>query len=203
MFTKFRFAPAGLGIILALGFPALIRAHGGEDHGAPKPAQAISPGLRVASASSDRYEVVIKYPAGPVGKAVNAQLFLSDLETNAPIAGAKVTLEIPDQEFKIIASPDKDAGIYAFEMIAKKAGEFDGLVTIEPGGDKEPDLLPVPALLLGPIPIPHTPSHWLWYVGGTILFLVAGMAVLTRMRRTRRPVPRDMAIFPESEKVAS
>lgn len=178
-----------------------LRAHGDDDHGAAKAAVAPTGGLRIASASSDRFEVVLKVPAGPLGRPVAARIFLSDVESNVPIAGAKVTVEIPDQNIKIIASPEKDAGIYSFELIARQAGHFDALVTLEPGGTGDPDLLPVTGLELGPAASDRTWHFSRWIVAGALLLIaVLAIAVFARIRRNRGALSREHEIFSAAEK---
>lgn len=191
-------------LILVLALPASRRAGGGDDHdhGTAKPADAPpTGGLRVASASSDRFEVVLKIPAGPTGKPVAARLYLSDAESNVPVAGAKVTVEVPDQAIKIIASPEQDAGIYAFALIAKEAGHFDALVTIEPGGTDDLDLLPVTGLELGPVTSERKWHFSRWIAAGVLLLLaVLAVAVITRIRRNRGAGSRDPGIFSAAER---
>lgn len=188
-------------LILAPALPAALNAHGNDDHGAAKAAAPPTGGLRVASAGSDRFEVVLKAPAGPLGKPVAARLYLSDTESNVPVAGAKVTVEVPDQAIKIIASPEQDAGIYAFALIAKDAGHFDALVTIEPAGAGEPDLLPVTGLELGPVAGERQWHFSRWIVAGVLLLLaVLAVAGVARIRRNRGAGSRDPGIFSAAER---
>jgi hypothetical protein len=72
-------------------------AHGGEDHGAPPPPPMSGDhGSRTASASTSAVELVTRWPAVPAGQAFPVRVLISDFETNAPVEGAAVTLDLSD-----------------------------------------------------------------------------------------------------------
>lgn len=159
----------------------LVLAHGGEDHGpaaaAPAPAGIVGD-TRGASTMSDQFELVLRWSAEGAGggDAVTmtpVALFLADRDTNAPIAGAGISLRWVDgsgAQSEANATATSAPGIYRAEM-AGPAGLY-ALTAVITAGDRG-DLLTVAELRFGPAPagpgtsdstVP-TEGHglpWLW-----------------------------------------
>ena len=79
--------------LLAVG-PAPARV--GEEHAPAAPPPAVA-ARHTLSAVSDEFELVSKNDPLEPGKPGRIDLYLSDFETNAPVSGATVTLQLRSQ----------------------------------------------------------------------------------------------------------
>ncbi len=92
-------------------------AHGGEDHGDAAPAPASTPGasasMLTTSATTEQFELLLKYPPPEVGADTRLRFFLADYETNRPIEGGSLALSFTPAGVKVVTPPAMTSpGIY-------------------------------------------------------------------------------------------
>jgi hypothetical protein len=168
-------------------------AHGGEDHGdAAKAATPVGATTFSAVATSEQFEVLLRYaPLKPGGDA-DLRLFLSDFATNAPVRGAKLTFTSPEDPKLTFQTTEKGPGEYLVETTfpAKKAYSL----TVQVAAGQQADLLLLEGIAVGKeLPVAVAPAAaaqpWLsWKTGllllGTFLLGVAAASLLLRRRRS-------------------
>ena len=92
--------------VLAFGARAA-RSHEGHDD-APGGGTAAVSSRHVLIATSDRYELVLKNDALRPGMKTDLEVYLSEFQTNAPIAEAAITLSLRSgSRERGMASPDR------------------------------------------------------------------------------------------------
>jgi|GEM_PF-689866 len=100
---------------IAPGHGAL--AHGGEDHGEAAPAPVGTPGASASMlttlATTEQFELLLKYPPPEIGGDARLRFFLADYETNRPLEGGSIALSFTPAGVKVIAPPAMSSpGIY-------------------------------------------------------------------------------------------
>lgn len=193
-FTPVRYLLAALLLLLVPTPPA--RAHGGEDHGAPAPG-ATPAGATTFSAvaTSDQFEVLLRYPPLRPGADADMRLFLADFATNAPIRGAKLTFTCPEDAKLKFEVTEQAPGEYLVETTfpAKKAYSL----TVQVVDGSRADLLLLEGVAVGrELPVAAAPpaaaQSWLSWKTGLLLlgtFLLGGATALLLGRRRARPAP--------------
>jgi len=83
--------------LLVLAAPAgALLAHGGEDHGEAAAVPAVASGaesdLLTTFGATERYELLLKYPAPAVKSPARLRIYLSDYQSNRPVSGASFVL---------------------------------------------------------------------------------------------------------------
>ena len=136
-------------LLLLLIVPVSLQANEGEDHTALETATVPAHGsdLQVLGATTEQFEVVIKYPLADPSDEIQLTLFLSDAPTNAPVAGAQVEIQIPDAQVNLTMSPTETPGIYGETLMLPRAGVYDLIVTVTAG--ERIDLIPLSGLRVG------------------------------------------------------
>ncbi|MCC6622419.1 MAG: efflux RND transporter periplasmic adaptor subunit [Deltaproteobacteria bacterium] len=170
---------------------ALALAHGGEDHGAPPPVVGTGDERR-AEASSETFELVLRWDAGRGAAETDLDLFLADPSSNRPIAEARISLRLTsgDRRESVDAKAGARPGTYYAHLPASPDGAWAAIATIDAGG--ESDLLTFARIDLradedahaGDAPADHEDEHGLGFflvvglalVGATALAFVAGRA---------------------------
>lgn len=173
-------------ICLILCMSNSLLAHGDEDHAAT-PAVATGAKYHTSEASSDKYEVLIKYGELPVNKPATFMLFLSDAKTNRALDSAKFSIKILGRSsgsFKIIRV---DTGTYKIESVFPSKDSFDLQVNIN--GPLGADFLQLPGVIIGKklaemTKAPH--AHWydktlVWAIAGLIMGMMT-MYLITKKR---------------------
>jgi hypothetical protein len=139
---------------------------------------------------SDRYEVVLKNDPMMPGKAATLDLYLSDFATNAPIAGAQISLGVRSgarELWKGDAAATGRPGVYAAQFVAPAdTGSFNVLVTVRAAGQE--DRFALAGLAVGPAVQaagdgPRVPFRWPWAVGGVLALVLASLVWRFRRRR--------------------
>lgn len=166
-------------------------AHGGEDHGDAKAATPAGATTFSAVATSEQFEVLLRYAPLKPGADADMRLFLSDFATNAPIKGARFIFTSPEDPKLKFETTEKGPGEYLVETTfpAKKAYSM----TVQVVAGSQADLLLLEGLVVGKeLPVVAAPAAavqpWLtWKTGllllGTFLLGVAAAALLMRRRR--------------------
>lgn len=134
--------------VLGLCAPAVLLAHGGEDHGdAGAPAQAVS-GRKSVSAQSENFDLVAQYGVIEPSKPATLDLYLSDYEANAPVAGATIQVSVSGNDsFSATATEEKDPGLYNVSLTFPREGHFNLLFDIS-SSDKS-DIIEVKGISVG------------------------------------------------------
>ena len=176
-------------------------AHGGEDHDDAKAATPAGATTFSAVATSEQFEVLLRYAPLKPGADADMRLFLSDFATNAPIKGAKFIFTSPEDPKLKFETTEKGPGEYLVETTfpAKKAYSM----TVQVSAGAQVDLLLLEGLVVGKeLPVAAgtaaTAQPWLtWKIGllllGTFLLGVAAAALLIRRRR---PAPEVITKIP-------
>lgn len=105
-------------------------AHGGEDHGGEKPKTAATAAYFSSENNSEIYEVLIKYGEVVSGEDTHITLFLSDVNTNKPIANATLVITNADDENQKFEVVKKEAGIYELHTKFAKNQKYNLNISI-------------------------------------------------------------------------
>lgn len=175
-------------------------AHGGEDHGDAKAATPAGATTFSAVATSEQFEVLLRYAPLKPGADADMRLFLSDFATNAPIKGAKFVFTSPEDPKLKFETTEKGPGEYLVETTfpAKKAYSMTVQVV---AGDRA-DLLLLEGLVVGKeLPVTAAPAAaqpWLTWKTGLLLLgtFLLGVAAAALLMRRRRPAPEVIAQTP-------
>ena len=184
-------------LLSSVGSPGAF-AHGGEDHGAPPaPPSTGDTGVRAASASTSAVELVARWPATTAGTPTLMRVLISDFDTNTPVEGAEVTLDVSEPGGTSLPSvslkPTSSPGIYEGTVIPRVDDIHAASVTIVAG--ELVDVVALSALAFGPqtvsVEAPHedTGLSPIVVAGALVAALVVAallIAVLLRRRRRRR-----------------
>lgn len=175
-----RRARAGLLGLLLLASALPIPAHEGHDHGEPEPAAITGTVWPRAAGRSEAVEVVL------VLTDHGGVLYLDDARSNAPIAGA--TVSVSGDGLSDAAWQEASPAVYTADL-ALPAGRHALTVAVEAG--EVFDLLPL-TLELTEVPRTAAPARgprWLWVpLGLGLAALVAGLLWRRRRRQARLAV---------------
>ena len=176
-------------------------AHGGEDHGDAKAATPAGATTFSAVATSEQFEVLLRYAPLKPGADADMSLFLSDFATNAPIKGAKFIFTSPEDPKLKFETTEKGPGEYLVETTfpAKKAYSM----TVQVSAGAQADLLLLEGLVVGKeLPVAAVPAAmaqpWLTWKTGLLLLgtFLLGVAAAALLIRRRRPAPEVIAKTP-------
>jgi membrane fusion protein, heavy metal efflux system len=170
--------------------PTRLFAHGGEDHGDAKSAAPATLKYFSSEASSDKYELLVKYGELVAGREGTLRLFLSDAATNRAIDSATIEVAISGLPGTKLTLARVDTGMYEIKAMfpANKAYDLQFTVNSSLG----PDLLQVSKVEIGKkLMVAEAAAHAHWY-DNTLLWGVAGlviglliMYILMKKRNTR------------------
>ncbi|MBF0339990.1 MAG: HlyD family efflux transporter periplasmic adaptor subunit [Magnetococcales bacterium] len=162
-------------------FPALLLAHGDEDHEAKKPSATASiaasqPTGLGSGGQGERFEVVVTPDA-----AGGTQLFLADVVSNVPVAGAVIEVETSDatSPWKGRAEPTRQEGVYrlAWTPPAEASLEMTLVVTVGEVSDLLLVRFDTPNVQVQPSVPPRTAWSWSKTMSWSLL-LIPGVVVL-------------------------
>lgn len=113
-----------------------ILAHEGEDHGQKQKTNSTAAYFSSEN-SSEKYEVLIKYGTLVPEKDEHLTLFLSDVNTNMPIAGAKIKISNMDDASQTFEVSMKEPGIYEVhtKFSEKKSNKLNISIDAKEGAD--------------------------------------------------------------------
>ncbi len=123
-----------------------ILAHEGEEHGQKQKTNATASYFSSEN-SSDKYEVLVKYGALVPGEDEHFTLFLSDVNTNVPVAGARITISNMDNARQLFEVSAKEPGIY--EVHTKFSEKKSNKLNISIDAKEGADLIQVPNIESG------------------------------------------------------
>ena len=176
-------------------------AHGGEDHGDAKATTPAGATTFSAVATSEQFEVLLRYAPLKPGADADMRLFLSDFATNAPIKGAKFIFTSPEDSKLKFETTEKGPGEYLVETTfpAKKAYSM----TVQVSAGAQADLLLLEGLVVGKeLPVAAAPAAtaqpWLTWKTGLLLLgtFFLGVVAAALLIRRRRPAPEVIAKTP-------
>jgi multidrug efflux pump subunit AcrA (membrane-fusion protein) len=172
--------------VVGLFAPAIVLSHGGEDHGETgTPVETVS-GRKSVSAQSEIFDIVAQYGLVEPGKPAALDLYLSDYETNAPIAGATIQVSVGGNDTVLAAATaEKDPGLYSVSLTFPRAGHFDLFFDIT-SADKS-DIIEVKGIEVGTggaTPPGTTKSHtWVIVLISVVVLLLVLTLLLFRRRK--------------------
>jgi membrane fusion protein, heavy metal efflux system len=173
---------------ILLVLPALVFAHGGEDHADPKKATASPVGYFSAEAFSDKYELLLKYGHIEPGSESILKLFLSEYNTNMPIdsanlqvtvsgnPGIKVLVTRTDKGIYILKAnfPDKKTYNLVVNINSKSGADLLQLNNVEAGKELNVD------------EVVNSHTHWYnskWFFG--LVGILIGLVVMFFINKNR------------------
>lgn len=178
--------------MLLLMVALAVGAHGGEDHAEParSTATAAHSTARVFETQTESFEGVLKFAPAPSHEPLPVHFFLSDFATNAPVAGAKVSLSFPDLKLDVAVTPSASLpGVYEATFSPGLDGSFAGIASVTSGDAS--DLLLFDAVTFGEASPKATSTGSRSKALGAILVaalvVVVGAAVIVARRRHRIP----------------
>jgi len=177
-------------------------AHGGEDHGDAKAATPAGATTFSAVATSEQFEVLLRYAPLKPGADADMSLFLSDFATNAPIKGAKFIFTSPEDPKLKFETTEKGPGEYLVETTfpAKKAYSM----TVQVSAGAQADLLLLEGIAVGKELLVAAPAvaaaPWLSWKTGLLLLstFLLGVATAALLLRRRRGTPEAVAPIPST-----
>ena len=185
---------------LLLFAPLLVKAHGGEDHGDAKTTSAKTATYFSSEATSDLYELLVKYQPLKPGKEAVIKLYVSNFASNVPIDSASLQISVSGNPDIKLTVTRLDKGIYEVKGIFPEKKLYN--LTVNINSFLGPDLLLISGINFGKeLPVDahadlHT-THWYsisWLFG--IIGLIAGMVIMfLAMKRTNRKVAATVIIF--------
>ena len=175
--------------VLGLFASTTVLAHGGEDHGSASTPVPSAFGRNSASAQSQSFDIVAEY--GPVepAKPASIDIYLSDFETNAPIAGALIQVSISGTDnVGVPASSETDSGLYNVILTFPESGHFDLLFDIT--SEDKSDIIEIKGIevVANEPELSKTETNYTWITIFTATGLVLLLVVLflrNRFRKTR------------------
>jgi hypothetical protein len=116
-------------MILFLGSTtSFVQAHGGEDHGDQKPKTTSNEKGTVShSTRLGDVELMIKHPALEPDVATQAQLFVTNFETNEPVGNVAAAVEIESANGAVTTAtvePGAQPGVYNIKLPAFPEGNY-------------------------------------------------------------------------------
>lgn len=175
-------------VMLAAALP--LRAHEGDDHGAPATKSA-TPGGQwfTLNAVTDSFEVVLRYWPAEAGEEMHMKMFASDYETNAPVDRANMPITCLEDKSVIVEVHHVGPGTYELHATfpSEKPYTLSVGITTEAGSAHD--------VRLGPIEVgkelPATESEasgGIWFSPVLMLLagLVAGALLMWLMGRRKR-----------------
>ena len=171
-------------------------AHEGEDHGAPEPVST-DPSEVVRSVTNEHYEMVLKYRNVDGELRPALRFFLNDYLTNAPTAGAIVTLRTTGAQPIRAMAKSTAAGVYTAELVLPSPGPYGVIVAIQGP--------PAAEFVIANLPFGLTPAAsedparrpgvaW-WVIALTTIVLGLLAFVVLRSRRPARSASKAVLVL--------
>ena len=177
---------AVIALLFAVVSPGVkVWAHGGEDHGEKKPAEAVSAGANMVArvVRVGDYEVTIKHPNVEPDKESVGRVFVTRYATNEPVTDAKVVVIEQDSSgapVEVVAAPTSTPGIYEVKLPPMRQGECSLSARIEVGGKSM--VADFGAMMVAPPQAAMTSGVALWARTVLIVFglfvLLGGLALV-------------------------
>ena len=180
---------------LLLFAPQLVKAHDGEEHGDAKTTIAKAVTYFSSEATSELYELLVKYAPLKPGRPSILKLFVSNYTSNMPVDSASIQMSVsgaPDIKLTITKT---EKGIYEVKGIFPEKKMYN--LTVNINSALGPDLLLVSGINVGKIlPVNEpTESHTThWYSGGWFIGIAEFLGVMVIMFFTLKKTNRKVAV---------
>jgi hypothetical protein len=89
--------------------------------------------VHVLGATGDAFEVVLKHPAHGAGGKTPLRLFVAEVDSNAPVAGAQVELTLTGPSVQALKPRMDSPGVYLAEAELPVGAEFVAVATVTRG----------------------------------------------------------------------
>jgi RND family efflux transporter MFP subunit len=175
-------------ILLLILLPFTVFAHEGEDHGDEKKAVTGVISYFSSEASSDKYELLIKYQTIPVGKEGKFKLFITEYATNKPIDPGELNVSVSGSADLKLAMHKIDSGVYEIKGIFPEKKLYN--ISVSLNSHLGPDLLLIKDVETGKeFPKEETiTEHAHWYSSNlfyAILGALGGMLIMFLLLKKR------------------
>ena len=177
-------------IFLLLLLPSFVYAHGGEDHAEAKTTNAKIPSYFTSEATSDLYELLLKYKTIQPGKEANLKLYVSNFNSNLPIDSASIQITVSGNPNIKITVRQIDKGVYEVKGIFPEKKKYN--LTVNINSLLGPDLLLLSNVEIGKELITETAEaahdHPTWYSSSWfigILGLLVGLLIMFFVMKKR------------------
>ena len=185
---------------LLIFIPLFALAHGGEDHGDGKTALAKSVTYFSNEASSDLYELLVKYQPLKPGAAATIKLYISNYNSNLPIDSASIQVSVAgNQDIKLTVTKI-EKGIYEVKGIFPEKKSYS--LTVNINSVLGPDLMLLSGIAVGKeLPVAETKAanKVAWYSSGLfigLMGLLAGLVIMYfALKRSNRKITAAIFIF--------
>ncbi|MBC7588845.1 MAG: biotin/lipoyl-binding protein, partial [Chitinophagaceae bacterium] len=188
-------------LILLMLMPFMVFAHGGEDHGEAKKSGAKPATYFSSEAESGLYELILKYPSIEPNKSAGLKLFISNVNTNAPIDSVSLQIKVAGNPNIKLEVSRIDKGIYEISGIFPEKKSYN--LTVNINSLIGPDLLLLSNIEIGRQLekeinlLVHNDTHW---YKSNLFFGVAGalvgiLAMFFFMKKRNRKIPTALIIF--------
>ncbi len=150
-------------ILLFILLPALVWAHGGDDHGDAAKPTATATAYFTSETFSDKYEALVKYGHTDPGNEASLKLFISQYNTNQALDSLQLKVSVAGHPNIKLEVSRLEKGIYLLKGIFSDTAHYNLVINID--GPLGADLLQVndidPGRIL-PVETEIT-AHSYWY----------------------------------------
>ena len=185
---------------LLLFMPLFALAHEGEEHGDAKASAAKSVTYFSREASSDLYELFVKYQPIKPGEASIIKLFISNFNSNLPVDSASLQVSVSGNPNIKLTVLKREKGIYEVKGIFPEKKSYN--LTVNINSVLGPDLMLLSGIEVGKeLPVAKATivhkAAWYssgWFIG--ILGFLAGMVIMFfALKKANRKVAATVFIF--------
>lgn len=175
-------------ILLLLLLPFSLFAHEGEDHSKDKKETSAGAAYFSSEASSDKYELLIKYETLPVGKEGKLKLFVTDFVTNHPVDPTHLNVSVSGNADLKLTMLKLDSGIYELKGIFPEKKLYN--ISVGLNSRLGADLLLIKDIEIGKVLEIHEHDEESnpWYKNSifyTVIGLLMGMALMFLLMKKR------------------
>jgi len=175
-------------ILFLLLLPFSLFAHEGEDHSKDKKEESGGLAYFSSEASSDIYELLIKYETLPVGKEGKLKLFVTNFLTNQPIDPTQLNVSVSGNADLKLTLLKLDSGIYELKGIFPEKKLYN--ISVSLNSRLGADLLLIKDIEIGKELEIHEDGeeHKHWYSSNLFYIITGsliGMIVMYLLMRTR------------------
>lgn len=184
-----------IALILTMALPLLLSAHGGESHdAAPAPIKELN--YFSTEASSDKYEVLLRYAPVHPGEHADLTLFLSDFLSNVAVDSASVKLSSPDDVNLQFEISKTQAGIYSVHVEFPEKKVYKINVNID--GPQGADLIALSGVDVGKELEKDAVEEQSWYQQTWVVFtggLLGGLVLMFLLMKFSRKTKTLVLMF--------
>lgn len=181
--------------------PVFAFAHGGEDHGDAKKPSTAPASYFSSEATTEIYEVLLKYSPIVPGKETSLRLYLSEYTTNKFIDSAQIDVTVADNPNIKITVVRFDKGVFELKAIFPEKKAYNLVININSYAGI--DLIQLTNIEVGkeltPLVTENVPhAHWYssnWFFGLAGLLLGLIIMIFVNKSRSRKMVAGVIILF--------